>query len=194
MKRIRACTPELFTLCLTYTVAAAMEYWLVNWLKLEGLNLPVFFAIIQNSAWPLQLYFYICELKRHDQPRVITPHMWRSYFLLGALASVITMTRMAGLSSLPPSLYVICANTETVFETLMTRTILKRKVRSLQWMAAFLVCLGVVVAIYDPSNRRYGAGSMGGQSRHERNIIVIGVLMSVGSRWASALNVILAEK
>jgi drug/metabolite transporter (DMT)-like permease len=193
MRRIRACTPELFILCGTYTVAAAMEYWIVNWLKLEAINLPVFFAIIQNSAWPLQLYFYYCELRKDPTPRVITRHMWKSYFILGSLASVITMTRMAGLSALPPSLYVICANTETVFETLMTRTVLKRTIRPLQWAAAFFVCCGVAVALYDPSNGSYGAGS-GGKSQHAQNVIILGVLLSIGSRWASALNVILAEK
>lgn len=190
----RSCSIDLLVLCCTYTVAAALEYWLVNWLKQFDVNIPIFFAIIQNSAWPLQIYFYVVELRKHVEPRVITVAMYRSYFILGGLASFITISRMVGLSALPPSLYVICANTETVFETLLTRIVLKRKVRKLQWLATSLVVAGVAVALYDPETGSYGAGGGGDSSSKERNSIMIGVALSMGSRFASALNVILAEK
>lgn len=94
---------------------------LINWYKGYDVDLPIFFSIVQNASWPIQLFMYYRELSTLPETRVITSSMYRSYAFLGVLASFISLTRMFGLSSLTPILYVVAANTEIVFETLMTR-------------------------------------------------------------------------
>jgi hypothetical protein len=114
-----------------------MNNWVVNWLKVYGVNLPIFMAIVQNASWPVQLLFYYWEVKKLNEPRIITNQMYRSYLFLGTLAAFIGLSRMYGLSALPPTLYVICANTEIVFETAMTKFILNRDVTIFQYVAVY---------------------------------------------------------
>jgi hypothetical protein len=180
----------LFVYCVCYTVAAANEYWVVNWLKEKDVNLPIFMAIVQNASWPVQMLFYYWELQKLKTPRIITAKMYRSYFFLGFLAAFIGLSRMYGLSSLPPTLYVICANTEIVFETAMTKLILKRDVTFLQYIAVFLVLSAVILSLYNPNDNVFGQGD----SNSSTEYILIGVGLSLASRFASSLNTILAEK
>lgn len=163
----------LGALCCSYTIAAANEYWVVNWLKMYGVNLPIFNSIVQNASWPLQLFLYTRAVSKLDEPRIITPTMYKNYIFLGTLAAFISLSRMFGLSALPPTLYVICANTEIVFETLMTKFILKRAVTWLQIFAVNLVIAAVAISLYDPDNHRYGSGEGSGASR---NVIFMGKL------------------
>ena len=60
--------------------------------------------------------------------REITWSMYRSYIILGLLNSVISISRMVGLTTLPPTIYVIAANSEIIFEALLTRCYLHRTV------------------------------------------------------------------
>ena len=115
--------------CVLYTGAAAAEYWLFGWLAIFGIKLPIFSALLQNASWSVQILFYNLERKKLSTiaPRIITNDMYRSYIILGLLSSFITLTRTIGLTSLPPTIYVICANTEIVFETFMTRIVLQRE-------------------------------------------------------------------
>lgn len=161
----------LSALCCSYTIAAANEYWVVNWMKMYGVNLPIFNSIVQNASWPLQLFLYRRAVSKLDEPRIITPTMYKNYAFLGTLAAFISLSRMFGLSALPPTLYVICANTEIVFETLMTKFILKRAVTWMQIAAVTLVIAAVAISLYDPDNHRYGSGEGTGESR---NIIFMG--------------------
>lgn len=180
----------LLVYCACYTVAAANEYWVVNWLKDKNVNLPIFMAIVQNASWPVQMLFYYWELQKLKSPRIITNKMYRSYFFLGFLAAFIGLSRMYGLSALPPTLYVICANTEIVFETAMTKVILHRSVSYLQYGAVFLVLAAVVLSLYNPNDHVFGQGD----SNSSTSDILIGVGLSLASRFASSLNTILAEK
>jgi drug/metabolite transporter (DMT)-like permease len=171
-------------------MSAANEYWVVNWLKDNNVNLPIFMAIVQNASWPVQLLFYYWEVQKLKSPRIITPKMYRSYCFLGLLAAFIGLSRMYGLSTLPPTLYVICANTEIVFETAMTKFILHRQVSPLQYVAVFLVLSAVILSLYNPNDHVFGQGD----SSSSPESILIGVGLSLASRFASSLNTILAEK
>jgi hypothetical protein len=180
----------LLLYCVCYTVAAANEYWVVNWLKGKDVDLPIFMAIVQNASWPVQLMFYRWELAKLDTPRIITPQMYRSYAFLGFLAAFIGLSRMYGLTTLPPTLYVICANTEIVFETAMTKIILHRSISWFQYLAVFLVLGAVVLSLYNPTDQVFGQGD----SKSSTQVILTGVGLSLASRFASSLNTILAEK
>jgi drug/metabolite transporter (DMT)-like permease len=94
---------------------------------------------------------------------------------------------MFGMSDLQPVIYVIVANTEIVFETLMTSFVLKKTVSGMQYFAVFLVVLSVPLSIYDPTPN---SSSFGGTNQR----LLVGVLLSLASRLASSLNTILAEK
>ena len=123
---------RLLSLCFGYTLTGANEYWLLNWLKMYySIELPIFAALLQNASWPLQIIYYkqVCtQLNKTNKPRMITSTMYKSYIILGCLSSFITLTRTIGLTSLPPTIYVIVANTEIIFETLMTRFVLKKTI------------------------------------------------------------------
>ena len=104
---------------------AGSEYWLLSWLNfIYDIRLPIFFAMLQNASWPLQGLVYLFEKKKFEAssgPRTITPQMYKSYFILGSLNAMITLSRTIGLTTLPPTMYAIVANTEIVFEAIMTK-------------------------------------------------------------------------
>jgi drug/metabolite transporter (DMT)-like permease len=161
--------------------------------EIYGIKLAVFAAILQNASWPVQIFFYKEARKQHlletKSERIITPAMYKSYGILGILSAFITLTRTMGITSLPASIYVICANTEIVFETIMTKVVLGREVSWMQLIAVGLVVSGVSISLYDPKNNRYGDGDGVSQTS-----LLLGVTVSLLSRFASSLNTILADR
>jgi drug/metabolite transporter (DMT)-like permease len=185
----------LLLISTTYVLAAANEYWLVNWFKQIGIKLPLYFAILQNSSWSIQLIVYLRELRTLPETRLITYEMYRSYVILGCLAAFINLTRMFSLATLPPVITVICSNTEIVFETTMSIFILKKEVSRMQYSAVGLVLLGVLIALWDPTSQTFGGGlSSGSSSSASSGILLLAVGLSISSRFASSLNTILAEQ
>jgi drug/metabolite transporter (DMT)-like permease len=179
--------------CLSYTFAAAGEYWIIDWLNyLFNIRLPIFSAMLQNASWPVQLVLYKLQKDKFNakyKPRTITLAMYQSYFILGLLNTVVSISRTIGLTTLPPTLYVIIANTEIVFEALMSATVLHRKPNFLQVLSIVFVITGVMIALYDPVSHRYGAY----QNVSSHNLS-LGVCLSLLSRFVSSLNTILADK
>lgn len=169
-------------MCFTYTCGAANEYWVINWMKMYGVNLPIFNSIVQNASWPLQIFIYLQVVKRSKTSRIITPTMFKNYLFLGSLAAFISLSRVFGLSTLPATLYVICANTEIVFETLMTKYILKRDVSGLQVIAVILVICAVTISLYDPTTKTYGTGDSTGQSS---SVILMGKHLKLRKYYSS---------
>jgi len=105
---------------IVYTISAASETWLINWLKIGFfIQLPIFFGLLQNAGWPISLLMYI--LSNDRKSRNITSIMYRNYIILGILASFVSITKVSGLTTLPAFLYTIASNTEIVFETVMTK-------------------------------------------------------------------------
>jgi len=185
---------ELGIACFIYTICAASEYWLLSWLKFEyDINLPVFFAILQNLSWPIQAVVYYYERKAYEKvvkPRVVTYKMYQSYVILGVLNSVVTLSRTIGLSTLPPTIYTIVANTEIVFEGLLSCFYLKRTLSSLQIASIAFVVIGVIVSLWNPADGTYGEGN----NNTTADDMVLGLGVSFLSRLASSLNTILADK
>ena len=181
--------------CLIYTVAAANEYWLIAWLgKSYSIKLPIFFALLQGSTWPIQILYYeyvkYTSQKDSDEPkRLITGEMYKSYAFLGILSSFITLSRTLGITALPPWLYILVANTEIIFETIMTKTILRKHVSLYQFASVILVIAGIMVSMYHPNTHSYGANA-----RISKRSLITGLVVSIASRLASSLNTILAER
>lgn len=153
------------------------------------IKLAIFFALLQNSTWPLQTIFYAHQRRQETIKREVTWDMMKSYVFLGSLSTFITLSRTIGLTTLPPTIYVICANTEIVFETIMTKAILKKNVNMLQIFSVALVISGVAASLYNPISKRYGHNE-----NVDRSHLIIGVALSLASRLASSLNTISAEK
>jgi len=185
-------------MCCLYTLAAGSEYWLLDWLKINfQIELPIFFALVQNASFPIQGLYYLYEKKKyaleHDgEERVIDAGKYKSYCILGSLNAVVTLSRTVGLTSLPPTIYAIIANTEIVFEGLMTRFYLGRKLTSYQLVSIFLVVAAVLLSLWDPKKGTYGAAGESGYSRSKT--IRIGIGISLLSRLASSINTILADR
>ena len=180
----------LIALCVVYTGAAANEYWLMNWLKSDfDIALSIFPALLQNASWPLQIVFYARARAALTTPRVVSEEMYRSYIVLGLLSAFITLTRTMGIVSLPATIYAIVANTEIVFESFMTRFILKRPVSKLQMLAVALVIAGVMISLYDPHT-----GTFGENDNVSKHALFTGIILSLASRFASSLNTVLADK
>ena len=177
----------LIAACASYTVAASSEYWIVYWFKDKGVNLPIFFALLQNALWPYVLWSYYRERQKLPEPRVLTPKQYQSYFILGMLSSFISLARMYGMSFLPPVIYIIVASTEIVWETIMTRCVLMKSVSLLQYFAVLVVIISVPLSIYNPTP---GADSFEDSNKSKLK----GILLGLSSRFASSLNTILAER
>lgn len=183
-------TLEIVFLSGMYILSAANEIWSINWIKeVFHVDLPIFSAMLLNSYWPLQGFLYYFERQKLSEPRIITTEMYKGYFILGSLAGAVSLTRCYGIVDLPPTLYVITANTEIVWESFMTQFILGRRINIYQFTAVCMVISGVAIALYDPSNNTYGASS--GATRSQ---VTTGVCLSLLSRFLSALNTILAER
>ena len=185
---------NLFIIIIVYTIAASSESWLVNWLKLlYSIELPIFVTIILSSSWPIQLIQYLIAnqnyLKENGEKRIITPIMARNYIILGLLASFVSITKVSGLTTLPVVIYSIASNTEIVFETIMTVIVLKRTVSYLQIISVILVCMGVIISVYNPVSKMWGDN----ETVTKRELI-IGLILTISSRFASSLNSILADK
>ena len=197
----------MFCVCACYIFCAAAENWIVNLLKNLGVSLPILFCIIQNSTWPVLLVQYHFERSLLPEKRELNPSMLRNYMILGSLASIISLSRMFGIITLSPIVYVVCTNTEIVFETIMTRLLLNRRVTFLQGVAVLIVLFAVVVAVYDPETNQFGSGGNNDSSSMSSttsesssissksdNTFIFGVTVSILSRFLSSLNTILAEK
>ena len=66
----------LLIICTSYIICAANEFWVVNWFKEFGVNLPIYFALLQNGSWPVQLYIYNKECAELPEKRVWTYQMY----------------------------------------------------------------------------------------------------------------------
>ena len=130
--------------------------------------------------------------------REITWSMYRSYIILGLLNSVISISRMVGLTTLPPTIYVIAANSEIIFEALLTRCYLHRTVSVWQILSVLCVVFGVAISLYTtPSMRRQrddASRDIDTQTEGGRNGLAVGVAVTIMSRFASAMNTVLADK
>jgi drug/metabolite transporter (DMT)-like permease len=176
----------LMLLAAVYIIASAGEVWLFGWLGQYSIKLPILSAIIQNASWPLQLANYRYESSLLSQSRVITRHMLFSYGFLGCLAIFISMSKVIGLTSLPPILYVICANTEVVFQAILTKLILSKNITKLQLVSIVLVIIGFSITI---------SHTLSVNARDiPFNQLCLGVIMSLLSRLCSSLNNVFAER
>jgi drug/metabolite transporter (DMT)-like permease len=184
---------EMVYNCISYTLAASGEYWIMDWLNyLFDIRLPVLSAMLQNGSWPIQLVTYKYQLDRYNEKneqRVITRSMYRSYCILGLLNTVVSISRTVGLTTLPPTLYVIMANTEIIFEAFMSSTILGRKLNVWQYTSISFVLAGVVIALYNPVSHKFGS-----YEHISDNNLMIGVFVSLLSRFVSSLNTVLADR
>lgn len=176
--------------CVVFTFAAASEYWLLNFLRYSfNIKLAVFCAILQNASWPIQLIYYLRARQDSFEERHITQNMLRTYGVLGTLNAVIGLTRTIGLTTLPPTMYVIAANTEIIFEAGLTAFILRRPMSIRQIASMLFVISGVLVSLYDPKTNKYGENE--NVSQHA---LVFGFVISLVSRFVSALNAVLADR
>jgi drug/metabolite transporter (DMT)-like permease len=181
---------ELVTLCVTYILGASGEYWLFGCLQvIYAIRLPILSAVVQNSSWPFQLWLYNYEVGGLSEPRVLSDSTKRSYLVLGCLSAFVTLTRTMGITTLPPTLYVIVANSEIIFETILTKYLLKREITYLQLLSVSIVIAGVSISLYNPHT-----GTFGQREDVTRSTLVIGVLASLTSRFASSLNTVLADR
>jgi drug/metabolite transporter (DMT)-like permease len=184
---------EMVYNCISYTLAASGEYWIIDWLNyLFDIRLPVLSAMLQNGSWPIQLVAYKYQLDRYNEKnehRVITRSMYRSYCILGLLNTVVSISRTVGLTTLPPTLYVIMANTEIIFEAFMSSTVLGRKLNVWQYTSIGFVLTGVLIALYNPVSHKFGS-----YEHISNKNLMIGVFVSLLSRFVSSLNTVLADK
>jgi len=141
-------TFQILILVFGYIFSASFEIWGINWLKqVFDIELAIFSAMLLNSYWPIQYLLYRQELSKLSEPRVVTAEMYRSYGILGGLAAVISVTRCYGIVALPPLMYVITANTEICWESLMTYFVLGRRIDRYQKMAVLMVIVGALTLI-----------------------------------------------
>ena len=181
---------DILVLVVGYIFAASFEVWGLNWLKfVYNIEFAIFAALLLNSYWPIQYILYQRELKKLDEPRVITTEMYKSYVILGSLAAVISVTRCYGIVNLPPLLYVVTANTEICWESFMTYFILGRHIDRYQKLAVLMVLAGLTISVLDPDE---GDNSASEDDNPQEQ--VAGVVLSLISRFLSSLNTILAER
>ena len=151
------------------------------------MTLPVFTAMLLNGYWPLQLFIYARARKRSiGAPRTVP---WQKYCLLGANAGAVTLLRSFGINYLSGSLYVIAANSEIVFTTLLSVCLDKDAVTRYQLGAVLLTILALAVSLYDPASGTFFKENPGAKSAQNFRVGFAEI-----SRFLSALNSVLSSK
>jgi drug/metabolite transporter (DMT)-like permease len=146
--------------------------------------------MVINAYWPLQLviYYYV----RQHQPAPIRDEFpWTAYTLIGISAGAVTFMRSFGIVYLSGILYVVCANTEIVFVALLSYFVLGQNVNLYQITAIILVIGSVIFATLDPTTWTFDTGGNANSTPKE---FVIGVVLTVFSRFLSACNSVVAQK
>jgi drug/metabolite transporter (DMT)-like permease len=181
---------EIVALSCGYIFFAANEIWTINWLdEIFGIDQPIFAALILNAYWPIQGYLYYIERAKSTTERIITPKMYWDYCILGSLAGMVSLTRCYGIVNLPPTLYVISANSELIWEALLTYFVLNRDLNKYHLTAVFMILFAICLSLYDPKTNTYGETN--NVSTYQ---LTVGLSLSAISRFLSALNTILAER
>ena len=85
---------------------------------------------------------------------------------------------------------MISANSEIVWESLMTYYILDRNLDVYQVIAVCFVLAGIILSLYDPKSHTFGEPD----SSLDRAEVIQGICLTTFSRFLSSLNTILAER
>jgi drug/metabolite transporter (DMT)-like permease len=186
-------SPELVYHCTMFILAGASEYWIFAWLReMFQIRVPILSAIIQNSTWMVQGMNYARERKaweKRNGPRVISSSMYQAYILLGVLNAATSLSRTIGLTSLPPTLYAVIANTDLVFQALLTKLVLGRALSVLQIGAVVCVIAGLLISLYDPIAKKYGSNENISEAQ-----LITGVTIALFARLTGVLNTVLADR
>jgi hypothetical protein len=100
--------------------------------------------------------------------------------------------RSFGINYLSGVVYVVCANTEIIFAALLSSLVLGKHVNVYQIFAIVLVVGSLVFATLDPKTWKFE--SNGDPEDPDSNHFAIGIVLTIASRFLSAVNSILAEK
>ncbi len=112
------------------------------------------------------------------------------YLLIGTLAAGVSGTRAYGLNALPASIYVVCATSDLVFNTLLSKFFLKKDFTVYHYAAVVIAMSGIVlVATDDSKSTRYNCD---GDTCADD--FLPGIAMALGSAFCSAVNSVLADK
>ena len=112
------------------------------------------------------------------------------YLLIGTLAAAVTGTRAYGLNALPASIYVVCATSDLVFNTILSRFFLKKTFTVYHYSAVVIAMSGIALVATDNSKSTHY--ECDGDTCADD--FLPGIAMAVGSALCSAINSVLADK
>ena len=93
-------------------------------------------------------------------------------------------------NALPGSVYVVLANSDLIFNTILSRLVLKKQFTHFHYLAVVIAIVGVcLMAVSDLQNAHACGGNVCGD-----NYYLTGTLMALGSALASAINSVVADK
>lgn len=166
-----------------YVLAASSEIWLINALVYDyDCTAPILCTILLNAYWPLQSVIYYYVRQTTEGPARESPP-WLAYMFMGTSAGAVSLMRSVGINELSGMAYVVCSNTEILFCSFFSVTLLGKSMNSWHISAVALVMGAVGLAVY-------GEGGSGGQFGDG---FVSGAVFTVLSRMLSAFNSVLAE-
>jgi drug/metabolite transporter (DMT)-like permease len=185
-------SPQLVFYVFSYTLAACGEVWLIkavnyNW----DANVPTLCAMLVNAYWPIQMVIYYFVRKTQPAPdRENFP--WGVYTFMGFSGGAVSLMRAIGISNLSGVFYVICSNTEVVFSAVLSVIVLEKKLNMYQILGVLLVVGAVIFAVWDPNTGGFSTGS--DEEGASQQAFIIGVSVTIGSRFLSSLQSVIAEK
>ena len=128
-----------------YCLASASEVLLVKGLNQQTVEFPVLTSALLNGYWPLQLAMYFLLLCRADDPRYLTWPILRGYLVVGFIATGVSLLRCYGLNGLPGSTYVVISCSDIIFNTLLSRLLLKKKFSVYHYAAVGITVFGILL-------------------------------------------------
>lgn len=151
-------------------------------------SLVILTAMLLNAYCLIQAPMYLCM--RRGTGRVLTWRQLGGYAVIGSLAAAVTGTRSFGLNALPASVYVVCATSDLVFNTILSKIFLGKSFTLFHYAAVAIALAGIVlVATEDSKSNKYDCD---GDTCADD--FLPGILMTLGSALCSAINAVLADK
>jgi|EP01046_Picozoa_sp_COSAG06_P039259 drug/metabolite transporter (DMT)-like permease len=135
----------LVGLAAVYCCASASEVLFVKGLNAKGVVFPVLTSALLNGYWPLQLVMYCALARSTANYRRLTWAIVRGYLIVGVVATGVSLLRCYGLNGLPGSTYVVLSCSDIVFNTVLSRFVLKSRFTLYHYSAVIITVAGILM-------------------------------------------------
>lgn len=187
---VRYCV--LMSLVVVHIISATSEVISVKALNYDAdVRLPIYFALMVNAYWivwaPLYFAGRACKFPKHR----MSWQRVRSYCLIAAVGTPVTLLRMHGLNSIPGTVYVVISTADLVFSALLQKLMFPERRMTMFHSLAIVLCCGAIVLVALGSEESTTFVCDGDSCLDD---YAVGIFAGLGSAFLNACQIALADK